>query len=437
MRRSEINELLRTFARTQLSPSVDERELVTRLHAALRPVLENSCLLVGSFARFTAIHPLHDLDILYIQPATSPERRNPGAVLSALESRIRNEFANPTRYQFDVSKQSHSVTISLSEGGEEVFAVDVVPAYISEQKNEFGDDVYDVPEIARVNRRRRVALYERAALGKATIGWIRSDPRGYIRVAQSLNDQNDDFRKAVKIVKRWKHACCDQSDAFKLKSFHVEQVITEAFRENPRLDIFGAVFKFFVEIGDVLFPHIPDRADASRLIDDYVRDLVGDERQLVFRGRDATMIHLESLEGSGNIAGALHGRFYQRCCQEEAYLFDQGIPVFLDGSRVLRIDGRVLPKPGFREYWLSEKQGRVGQERRVHFEVVRDGTGCSLKKWKVKNCDDCPQPRGEITDEHTRVDPESTKYIGQHYVECYAIENGACVAKARQNVIIE
>ena len=56
--------------------------------------------------------------------------------------------------------------------------------------------------------------------------------------------------------------------------------------------------------------------------------------------------------------------------------------------------------------------------------------------WKVKNDDKCIQPRGEITDHHTMNTPEQTKYKGNHYVECYAIRNGVCVAISRQNVIL-
>ena len=61
---------------------------------------------------------------------------------------------------------------------------------------------------------------------------------------------------------------------------------------------------------------------------------------------------------------------------------------------------------------------------------------CDLYKWKVKNDDACIQPRGEISDHKTLRHPEYTQYKGKHFVECYAIRNGICIATARQNVII-
>ena len=62
--------------------------------------------------------------------------------------------------------------------------------------------------------------------------------------------------------------------------------------------------------------------------------------------------------------------------------------------------------------------------------------------WKVRNTGeeairaDCI--RGQIKpDDGTQWRDEPTKYRGKHYVECYVVKNGACVAVAHQNVIIK
>ncbi|NIT99702.1 MAG: hypothetical protein GWN01_01780 [Nitrosopumilaceae archaeon] len=75
-------------------------------------------------------------------------------------------------------------------------------------------------------------------------------------------------------------------------------------------------------------------------------------------------------------------------------------------------------------------------DRKIEFRISTDDTGADLYKWKVKNDDSSEEPRGEISDHHTKNDPESSKYRGNHYVECYAIRDGVCIAKARQNVVI-
>ena len=48
---------------------------------------------------------------------------------------------------------------------------------------------------------------------------------------------NDDFRKAVKIVKYWKQTLRNIDNSLKLKSFHLEQVITRQFQESPEEDL--------------------------------------------------------------------------------------------------------------------------------------------------------------------------------------------------------
>jgi len=90
-------------------------------------------------------------------------------------------------------------------------------------------------------------------------------------------------------------------------------------------------------------------------------------------------------------------------------------------------------KGSFRRFVL-DFIGRITIDRKINFRIEGTPPSVDLFKWKVKNADSSPHPRGEITDHQTRNDPEHSKYIGEHYVECYAILDNVCVAKARQNV---
>ncbi|MDQ7812877.1 hypothetical protein, partial [Brevundimonas sp.] len=61
-----MNALLRRYAQKHLSPTENERQFVTRVYTSVRDVLgEANCLQIGSYPRYTAITPLHDLDVLY------------------------------------------------------------------------------------------------------------------------------------------------------------------------------------------------------------------------------------------------------------------------------------------------------------------------------------------------------------------------------------
>lgn len=436
MRKFEINAALRDLAKNHLSPTEAERAFVSRVYRSVQGLLgEKNCLQIGSYPRFTSITPLHDLDVLYILCFQGQDTSNASRALEILHQLLHQGYQNPTRYTFEISRQTHSVTIAFKEIGEEVFAVDIVPAYIS-GTNEFGEDTYLVPEIFSKSHRAKMRRYEELAERHQQMTWINSDPRGYIQVARKVNEANADFRKTVKIAKAWKQACCEADDTFKLKSFHLEQVITAYFRADESLEIFDATFRFFCEIPVLLSkPMIPDRADPSRKIDAYVADLTVVERQTVIQARDHFLIQLENLSGRSDVPGLLKPGFRKRMSIAESFLFDQRIPMLTEDDAILRIEGFALVRDGFRSCVLDAR-GLISADRRIRFSVAR-GVPADLNKWKVKNDDNSPQPRGEITDHHTARDPEVTKYSGKHYVECYAIRNGVCIARARQNVELQ
>lgn len=433
MRKEELSAALRQLAKNRLSPSEAERTFVSKIYHAVQDILgEKNCLQIGSYPRFTSVTPLHDLDVLYILGIQGEDTSSADRALSELQRTLQRSFKNPGRYTFVISRQTHSITISFNEGDEEVFAVDIVPAYIS-GTNEFGQDTYLVPEIFSKSHRAKVRRYEELAESHQPMTWINSDPRGYIQVAREVNETNEDFRKAVKIAKAWKQACCEANANFKLKSFHLEQVITAYFRADATIDIFDAIFRFFYEIPTLLSkPNIPDRADPDRRIDSYVADLTPIERQTVIQARDHFLIQLEELASATDVPSLLKPGFRKRVGTSETFLFDQGIPTLIEGDAVLRIQGLALARDGFLPSVLDAR-GLITADRQIQFSVVRH-VSADLYKWKVRNDDNSPQPRGEITDHSTAHNPESTMYNGKHFVECYAIRGGVCIARARQNV---
>jgi hypothetical protein len=120
----------------------------------------------------------------------------------------------------------------------------------------------------------------------------------------------------------------------------------------------------------------------------------------------------------------------------EAYLFDYGIPVLVEHPK-LKIVATALERAGSFRRRILDFFGRIEIDRKIQFRADELPVRVDIYKWKVKNDDKCSEPRGEITDFHTRHDPENTKFNGAHYVECYAILNGVCIAKGRQNVVLD
>jgi hypothetical protein len=193
------------------------------------------------------------------------------------------------------------------------------------------------------------------------------------------------------------------------------------------------LFKVFCDLPKhIARARIRDRADSTRLIDQYVDDLSDNERRIIVAARDKFLIDLERFDELEGVEDLLSGELHYRASSAETYLFDGHIPVLLDDDEVLKIEGLALVRDGFRSTVL-DKDGFINVDRRIRFSIAKT-TGADLYKWKVKNDNSSPEPRGEITNHKTQNDPETTKYNGDHFVECYAIKRGVCVAKARQNV---
>lgn len=432
MKKEEFNNLFRTYARESLSPTSDERIFITDLYEDICIALNNNCIQIGSYPRFTSITPLHDLDVLYILGDMSSFIDTPTTTLQSLKNHLQSYFHKQTKYKLQISLQTHSVTISfLGQKNEEYFAIDVVPAYIN-GKNEFEQHTYVVPEIVNTGRSKRPDFYKNKTTEKSAIRWIKSDPRGYIKTASNIDKRNNDYRKSVKFVKKWKQNISKVNESFKLKSFHIEQLFVRIFQNNPDIDIFSAIFEFFTDLPECIkYSQITDRADPNVYIDSYIDKLTHDEKKIIIAARDGFLIKLEDFNEKDSIEILLDPYFYERKSPLEQYLFDEKIPTFTDES--VCINGWI--QKDNHDSRLLNNYGIIDNGYKIRFEKFMSPP-CDLFKWKVKNDNASPQPRGEITDNQTKNYIEETVFPGKHYVECYAIKNNICIAKARQNVII-
>lgn len=109
----------------------------------------------------------------------------------------------------------------------------------------------------------------------------------------------------------------------------------------------------------------------------------------------------------------------------------------------LLIRGRLLPKDGFRHWQLPKHGNRVPKGRRIRFEIIANEVPKPYDVyWKIKNYGAAAERancmRGEIVrDAGFERRDEPTAYRGNHYVECYIVKDGNCIAVNRQRVLIE
>lgn len=436
MKRNELNSSLRNYARL-LSPTDSERSLISKIYASINNLLgEANCIQVGSYPRCTAITPLHDLDVLYILGRWDENSHNPESTLKQLYDDIHRKYSNPSHYSVLISQQTHSVTIEFHDSNNTVLSVDIVPAYAF-SVNEFGDTTYKVPEV--IKQKNHEVRHRAQWNPNQDEGWIHSDSRGYLSVAAKLNSDNSDFRKAVKIAKDWKNRLKDSDDGLKLKSFHLEQAITRTFQFNASIDLFGAVFSFFLDLPDLIETpnQIADRANPDKYIDDYLSQLTASQKAKIITSRDNVLIALEKIDQGTDISTVLKPNFTQRNPNEQ-FMFDQGIPVHIDHhNRKLAIAfDEATPNRAERRR-AERRQQPIGNK--LYFKVIEGLDDAMTYFWKVKNSDQLSldRRRGEITKHRTKNYPETTQWPGDHFVECYAVNsNDVCVDYARVEVPI-
>lgn len=257
-----IDDTLRTYVRKNIRPRKSQRDRITKLYGELKDFLgETNCFQTGSYARFTAIRPVHDLDIFYI---FRDGKTTFGAeqALPELAQSIENEFSKICSESFTVDTQTHSVKLSFDDD----FSIDVVPAVETNSvTDDFGDPIYIVPV-------------------ESSGEWIFSDPKGYKKLTKETDDKADkNLRYAIRLVKAWRKGCKDRDDDFKLKSFHIEQILIEIFEVEPSTSLHDAVKTFFSKVPEnLLTPRFEDRAYINEnevvYIDQYIADLTAAER---------------------------------------------------------------------------------------------------------------------------------------------------------------
>jgi hypothetical protein len=110
-------------------------------------------------------------------------------------------------------------------------------------------------------------------------------------------------------------------------------------------------------------------------------------------------------------------------------------------ARVTTTNKRSARRGFRRNYSLSQTGGWVPKGCDLHFKALTNVTGDYQLFWKIKNEGEeaakADQLRGQIQagtpgQEHF----EQTLYRGNHYVECYIVQNGICIAQNHRRVTI-
>lgn len=288
---------------SSVEPTSTQKDGARRSHTYLREILKTGQMekrisgdfLSGSYARDTAIHPLDDVDIIFlIDPShwEIPFFRN-----YPLPEKVLESFANAIRYRYKESSvvvQRRSVCLKMHH-----LDIDVVPA---------------IAAGGRDGRYIRIP-------DKNVDEWILTGPKIHEDVITDLNkSRNGLIKPLVKILKNWNN---NLPSTARFKSFAIETIVVRLFQhvalnslQEGLLYFFdflsyagneGSIHSFPGEIGVTLNgwdgQNVPDIAETeSNIVKNLDRDCRKKFIESAIRSRDKIK---ESIEASRESAAIL------------------------------------------------------------------------------------------------------------------------------------
>lgn len=237
--------------------SRQQNELRNRLRANLNGIVRD--ILVGSYARRTAIRPLNDIDLfLELDPEVhgAYRGREPQVLLEVVQRALRACYPSTPLAAGPATRiQGRSVNIEFSGTG---IGYDVIPAFrVRGAGGGATGDHYEIPNRSRQN-------------------WIKTNPEVHGQLLIAANERAGGMlNRLIKAAKHWNRAHASSAGDKPLRSFHLEVMAYEAFQAKPRDERRG-----LYELLDFLSRRVTSAClDPARLGPNLDADLTPSERR--------------------------------------------------------------------------------------------------------------------------------------------------------------
>lgn len=376
-------------------------------------------LQIGSYGRKTAIKDVSDLDMIFEISEDDFKKYNNRAhngqsdLLQDVKNAICASYSSTS-----IRGDRQVVVVEFTD-----YMIEVCPAYLLE------DSSYKYPD------------------AKDGGSWKITKPRQEINELKDFNsDCNDNVRRLARMVRAWKN-----KNGVEMGGLLIDTFAYDFFKEND--DLQKSDIANFDNVLLKFFEYLKSRNEHQKYW--YApgsRQKVYKKKNFIKKAKKAFENIQEAIENSDkdNVYGIWRKVFgnvfpYPQTVLESSTnytRFEQFIedlhPVDIRNS--LKIDCLISQK-GFREMLLSQIPFIKSTKKLKFYIKSTDVVEPYEVKWKVKNKGEIAKKRnmlrGQIHDDngsHTRN--ENSNFSGEHYVECYIIKKGICVARDRITVPI-
>lgn len=235
-----VDELIWRYIRENLYPTSEDRTFISKKYDAIRNVIWENTFQSWSYARWTSLKPVNDLDIIYID--NSITKWDPEYLLIALETKLINSQSELGIHH--IKRQKSSIWIYFDED-EDKFSIDIVPAIETSKLDLIAKEpILKVPEIQKIGKNWRKTKYQNYWERE----WILSAPKWYKKYAEKVNEaSNWLFKLFVKFVKYRKRWAKNRYAWMCLKSFHIEQICIKILNDNPNINSLYELIKIFFD----------------------------------------------------------------------------------------------------------------------------------------------------------------------------------------------
>lgn len=372
-------------------------------------------LMVGSMGRNTSIKGESDIDVIYELPDEVFERFDDYE--SNGQSQLLNEIRDVLKEKYpstDIKGDGQVVVISFTK-----YKIELVPGFKQDNNSYKYPDTHD------------------------SGSWKITKPILEIEEANNMINNTSTYRDICQMIREWK-----ANNDVTICGLLIDTLIKDFLDNNyeykwkPKSD--------YYELLKSVFKYLSDQDEDRKQWNAMGSNQIIENKNFNFikKGKKAYNKLSNSTDESSTLRELFGSRFpiSEQSANEYGYSNDEQFieeifPVYIMYS--LKIDCEITQN-GFRTGLLSEfikKKFMIKQNRKLKFMIVENNIPKPYDiYWKVRNVGyeairrNCI--RGQIKKGIDYLN-ESTNFYGPHYVECYIIKDGICVARDKISVSID
>ena len=372
-------------------------------------------LMVGSMGRNTSIKGESDIDVIYELPDEVFERFDDYE--SNGQSQLLNEIRDVLKEKYpstDIKGDGQVVVISFTK-----YKIELVPGFKQDNNSYKYPDTHD------------------------SGSWKITKPILEIEEANNMINNTSTYRDICQMIREWK-----ANNGVTICGLLIDTLIKDFLDNNPE-------YKWksksdYYELLKSVFKYLSDQDENRKQWNAMGSNQIIENKNFNFikKGKKAYNKLSNSTDESSTLRELFGSRFpiSEQSANEYGYSNDEQFieeifPVYIMYS--LKIDCKITQN-GFRTGLLSEfikKKFMIKQNRKLKFMIVENNIPKPYDiYWKVRNVGyeairrNCI--RGQIKKGIDYLN-ESTNFYGPHYVECYIIKDGICVARDKISVSID